>query len=676
MGNATSVVQNFNIQGDGNHFAPSAETASSAVPSLSLNPGLLNPGGKAWVLIDPTLNASDPSSLRLMTSADLSILSQSAVGNSTGFLPTSGMYTVATKETLSVVTNHALSQFEKLQMACELDRDYLDARGVSPDSVDIYNYIVYVDCFVGVSARQAASNFQQHVPVITKSRMTQFMTSAQNMLQVLGPWERDVRELLTILPTSTTAGKITCDMKSVVNFVNDQLSDTNLCRLYPECAASAVAKRNGGIRWKQPDTDEAPSLATNDVAASTMGALANTTPLAEKSNSGEESMRLVNDVGVDIICSRAPVSSSVWSRTVEPKPYNIRTLRVEEALWLRECQTSDGFDVQYTLPDQSTQKHFWLQKGSTVINLEQTGSMMFEVNISGKDYKKGTFDPDNKKLVFLVMQSKIPFESWTSAAQITGIAQVAEVTVHAADSSTPGQKIIGETSLSYLFERETVTTANTEVNTYLFCTWQLDDAQTNGDNAWQDAWDGITTLTPLTSGTVTIKGTSVDSVVPTDLVGAYTPEALAAALPNDAGRILANKAIKLADAIKKEDDSVIDESSPFSTPIQGVLAVQQLDNIGTRGVRIIQPPSFLKRVASRALHMFLGDPQSILKQATPVLRDPDVWTGFIQGVRDGIRTKSLSAGARSVYNNVTATQSVQTWKQGFLTKIQTLFKPS
>nr|UPQ51129.1 muB [Avian orthoreovirus]WBR44936.1 mu B [Avian orthoreovirus] len=675
MGNATSVVQNFNIQGDGNHFSPSAETTSSAVPSLSLNPGLLNPGGKAWTLINPTLNASDPSSLRLMTSADLSTLSQSAIGNSTGLLPTSGMYTVANKETLSVVTNHALSQFEKLQMACELDRDYLDARGVSPESVDIHNYIVYVDCFVGVSARQAASNFQQHVPVITKSRMTQFMTSAQNMLQVLGPWEHDVRELLTILPTSTTAGKITCDMKSVVNFVNDQLSDTNLCRLYPECAASSVAKRNGGIRWKQPDTDEAPSLATNDIAASTMGALANTTPLAEKSNSGEESMRLVNDVGVDIICSRAPVSSSVWSRTVEPKSYNIRTLRVEEALWLRECQTSNGFDVQYTLPDQTTHKHFWLQQGSTVINLEQTGSMMFEVNISGKDYKKGTFDPDNQKLVLLVMQSKIPFESWTSAAQITGIAQVAEVTVHAADSSTPGRKIIGETSLSYLFERETVTTANTEVNTYLFCTWQLDDAQSNGDNAWQDAWDGITTLTPLTSGTVTVKGTSVDSVVPTDLVGAYTPEALAAALPNDAGRILANKAIKLADAIKKEDDSVIDESSPFSTPIQGVLAVQQLDTVGTRGVRIIQPPSFLKRVASRALHMFLGDPQSILKQATPVLRDPDVWTGFIQGVRDGIRTKSLSAGVRSVYNNVTATQSVQTWKQGFLTKIQTLFRP-
>nr|APD15379.1 outer shell [Avian orthoreovirus] len=676
MGNATSVVQNFNIQGDGSHFAPSAETTSSAVPSLSLNPGLLNPGGKAWTLIDPTLDASDPSSLRLMTSADLSVLSNAATRNATGFLPTSGMYIVPSKETLSVVTSHALSQFEKLQMACELDRDYLDARGVAPASVDISNYIVYIDCYVGVSARQAASNFQTHVPVITKSRMTQFMTSAQNMLQVLGPWERDVRELLTILPTSTTAGKLSCDMRSVVRFIDDQLSDTSLCRLYPECAASAVAKRNGGIRWKQPDSDDAPSLATNDVAASTMGALANTTPLAEKSNSGEESMRLVNDVGVDIICSRAPISASVWSRTVEPKSYNIRTLRVEEALWLRECQASSGFDVEYTLPDESGQKHFWLQKGSTVINLEQTGSMMFEVNVSGKDYKKGSFDPNNKKLVLLVMQSKIPFEMWTTASQISGIAQVAEVTVHAADSSTPDRKIIGETSLSYLFERETVTTANTEVNTYLLCTWQLDAQQSDGTNAWQDAWDAVTTLTPLTSGTVTVKGTSVDSIVPADLVGSYTPESLSAALPNDAGRILADKAIRLADAIKKEDDSVIDESSPFSTPIQGVLAVKQLDTDGTRGIRTLQPPAFLKRVASRALHMFLGDPQSILKMTTPVLKDPDVWTGFIQGVRDGIRTKSLSAGVRSVYNNVTATQSVQSWKQGFLTKVQTLFKPS
>nr|AAV34186.1 structural protein muB [Avian orthoreovirus] len=676
MGNATSVVQNFNIQGDGNHFAPSAETASSAVPSLSLNPGLLNPGGKAWVLIDPSLNASDPASLRLMTSADLSTLSQSAIGNSTGFLPTSGMYAISTQETLNVVTNHAISQFEKLYMACELDRDYLDARGVSPESVDIHSYIVYVDCFVGVSARQAASNFQRHVPVITKSGMMQFMTSAQNILQVLGPWERDVRELLTILPTSTTAGKISCDMKSVVNFVGEQLSDTSLCRLYPECAAAAVACRNGGIRWKRVDADEAPSLATNDVAASTMGALANTTPLSEKSNSGEESMRLVNDVSVDIMSSRAPINASIWARTVEPRSYNIRTLRVEEALWLRECQATNGFDVAYMLPDQTTQKHFWLQKGPTVINLEQTGSMMFEVNISGKDYKKNDFDPDNRKLVLLVMQSKIPFESWTVATQIDGIAQVAEVTVHATDSSTPNRKIIGETSLSYLFERETVTTANTEINTYLLCTWQLDDAQTNANNAWPDAWDAITTLTPLTAGTVTVKGTSVDSITPVDLVGSYTPEAISAALPNDAGLILADKAMKLANAITKEDDSVIDESSPFSTPIQGVLAVQQLDNVGTRGARTIQPPSFLKRVASRALHMFLGDPQSILKQTTPVLRDPEVWTGFIQGVRDGIRTKSLSAGVRSVYNNVTATQSVQAWKQGFLTKVQTLFKPS
>nr|QPB10700.1 MAG: mu B outer capsid protein [Cataraqui virus] len=675
MGNATSVVQNFNIQGDGNHFSPSAETASSAVPSLSLNPGLLNPGGKAWTLIDPTLDPNDPASLRLMTTSDIPQTAEANAPNGTGFLPSSGMYALSTKETLSVVTDHALAQFEKLQMACELDREYLDARGVSPESVQFDNYVIYVSCYVGVSARQASRNYRTNVPVISKSRMINYMTSAQNVLQVLGPWEKDIREVMTMVPSSTPFGKISCDMRSVVALLEEQLPDVNLCRMYPEAAAASLAKRNGGIRWKEPDSDEAPSLATNDVAASTMGALANTIPLAEKSNTTEESMRLVSESSIDMTCSRQPISSSVWAKTVEPKTYNIRTLKVEEALWLRQNQADSGFDVTYTLPDGETQKHFWLAKGSTVINLEQTGSMMFEVNIEGKNYKKGSFDPNGKKLVFILMQSKIPFESWTAASQIYGTAQVGEVTVYAADSSTPDAKIIGATSLSYLFERETVTTADTELNTYLLCTWQLDSA---GDaaNSWVDAWDASTKLTPLTSGTVTVKGATVDQVTPVDLVGSYSPEALNAALPNDAANILALRADKMARAIKNEDDSIIDEASPFSMPIHGVLAVQQKQTEGTRGVRIIQPPSFLKKIASRALHMFLGDPKSILKQATPVLKDPAVWTGFVQGIRDGIRNKSLSAGVRSVFDNVTAVQSVQTWKQGFLTQVQTLFKPS
>ncbi|AHW40451.1 muB [tvarminne orthoreovirus] len=675
MGNATSVVQNFNIQGDGNHFSPSAETASSAVPSLSLNPGLLNPGGKAWTLIDPSLDANDPSSLRLMTTEDIPSTLASTTPNGTGFLPSSGMYTVSKKETLSVVTDHAIAQFEKLQMACELDREYLDARGVSPESVQFDNYIAYISCYVGVSARQAAKNYRQNVPVISKSRMINYMTSAQNVLQVLGPWEKDIREVLTFIPSSTPYGKISCDMKSVVAFMDEQLPEMNLCRMYPEAAAASIAKRNGGIRWKEPDSDDAPSLATNDVAASTMGALANTIPLSEKSNTTEESMRLVAESAIDVTCSRQPISSSVWAKTVEPKTYNIRTLKASEALWLRQSQTQAAFNVEYKLPDGETRKNFRIMKGSTVINLEQTGSMMFVVNIAGKSYAKGDFDPNGKTLVLLVMQSKLPFESWTAASNINGIAQVAEVTVYAADSSINGSKIIGDTALTYLFERETITTANTEINTYLLCTWQQ-DTTTNDNDSWPDAWDAATTLTPLTTGTVTIKGATVNEVTPVDLVGTYSPEALAAALPNDAAHILALRADKMARAIKNEDDSVIDEASPFSVPIQGVLAVQQKQTFGTRGVRTIHPPSFLKKLASRAMHMFLGDPKSILKQTTPVLKDPEVWTSFVQGIRDGIRNKSLSAGIRAVYDNVTAVQSVRTWKQGFLTQVQTLFKPS
>ncbi|AEQ49378.1 major outer capsid [Pulau reovirus] len=673
MGNATSIVQNFNIKGDGNTFSPSAETASSAVPSLSLNPGLLNPGGKAWTLIDPTVPATAPGSLRLMTTEDVPAALGTSILGSNGAAPSSGMYLVPVKETLNVVTDHAIAQFEKLQSAYELDRDYLDEKGVAPESVSFKNYLTYVDCYVGVSARQAATNFQKHVPVVTKSKMMSFMTSAQNILSLLGPWEKSIREVLTMLPSSTPYGTLKCDMKAIVAMLEEQLPEGNLCRLYPQAAACSIARRNGGVRWKEPNSDEAPSLATNDVAASTMGALANTTPLADKSNTTEESMRLVSESSVDLICSRRPISASVWARTVEPKSYNIRTLKVSEALWLRQSQVSAGFDVAYNLND-STQRHFWITTGTTVINLEQTGSMMFEVNIEGKDYKKGNFQPNGATLVLLVMQSRLPFETWTVSSQIEGIAQVASIVVTAGSGSTVNTSIIGSTSLSYLFERETITTANTEVNTYLLCTWQSSSICTDADS-WPDAWDAVTTLTPLTTGTVTVKGSTVEKVTPVDLIGSYTPESLTAALPNDAGNILALRAETLAKAVKNEDDSVTDESSPFSAPIQGILALQQKETEGTAGTPDLKPPGTLQKIASRAMHMFLGDPKSVLKQTTPVLKDPQVWTSFVQGVRDGIRNKSLSAGVRSIVDNLSAVQSVKEWKQNVLGKIQKLFKP-
>nr|QNN26234.1 muB [Reptilian orthoreovirus] len=674
MGTASSIVQNFNITGDGNSFAPTADQTSSAVPTLSLQPGILNPGGLAFKLIDPTKDPTDPGALALMTTDDLPELVVTDTINAAGALPISGMYLDSKPEKLTVVTEHALEQMRKNESAVEISRPYLSKIAVMPQSTFFTDYIVQIKgCYVGTSATQASRSYVEGPYVITQSRMTTYMSVMATASNALSKWSRAVTEVLNIIPTTTPYGKTECDMRSVVKFLDQVLPEDHLARDYPEEMAETVAKINGGIRWKDELTGTAPSLAINDVAAPTMATLSNTMPLAEKSETTTDSLALVNDADVDLMSCDRPISSTVWARTVDPKAYNIRVLPLEATMWLRTAAQSADFIVNWTVPEDSTTYYIKIMAGARVINLEQTGTMTFTVDLEGKNYKTTNFEPNGKKVALIAMQSKVPFEQWTASSMITGVTMVASETLAAAPSSTPGAAIIAKTALTYIFEREAITVADTEVNTYLFCGFVLTETPTTDNYPWYDVWDAVTTLTPMTTGTVTVNGATVNEVTPTSLIGAYTPTALSAALPNDAGVIMQKRAEKLAKAIKNEDDTVADEASTYSMPIMGVLALQ---NAGTyRNARLSFDPASLLKKASRAFQMFLGNPQSILDMTTPVMKDPAVWRALAQGVRDGIRNKSMGAGVKSIFDKVSATKSVQKWNQGILTQIQTLYPP-
>ncbi|AOM63689.1 muB [Reptilian orthoreovirus] len=671
MGNASSIVQNFNITGDGNSFAPTADQTSSAVPTLSLEPGLLNPGGLAYKLVDPTKEPTDPGALALLTTKDLPELAITDTTNAGGILPVSSMYIDQKPEKLTVVTDHALEQMRKNESAIEISRAYLSQIAVMPQSTFFMDYVVQIKgCYVGTSATQAARSYVSNPYVITKTRMSTYMTVMATASNALSKWSRAVTEVANLIPTTTPFGKTECDMRSVVKFLDEVLPEDHLARDYPEEMADNLAKINGGIRWKDETTGDVPSLAINDVAAPTMAIMANTMPLAEKSETTKDSLALMNDADVDLMSCDRPISSTVWARVVNPKSYNIRVIPLESSLWLRTAASGADFIVSWTPPDTSVTHYIKIMHGARVINLEQTGTMTFNVDLEGKNYKTTDFNPNGQTVGLVVMQSKVPFEQWTAASMITGVTMVASEVLVANDSSTAGASIIGKTSLTYIFERETITVADTEVNTYLFCGFIVDATPTTATYPWYDTWDAQTTLTPMTTGTVTINGATVDEVNPTSLIGAYTPSALNSALPNDAGIIMTDRAEKLAKAIKNEDDTIMDEASTYSMPILGVLALQNATS------RASISPSSLLKTASRAFQMFLGNPQSILDMTTPVMRDPSVWRALAQGVRDGIRNKSLTSGIRSIYDKVSATKSVQKWKQGLLTQIQTLYPPS
>nr|QNN26256.1 muB [Reptilian orthoreovirus] len=674
MGNASSLVQNFNITGDGNSFAPTADQTSSAVPTLSLQPGILNPGGLAFKLIDPTKDPTDPGALAIMTTEDLPELAITDTNNSAGALPISGMYLDSKPEKLTVVTDHALEQMRKNESAVEISRPYLSRIAVMPQSTFFTDYVVKIKgCYVGASATQASRTYVEGPYVITQSRMTTYMSIMATASNALSKWSRAVTEVLNIIPTTTPYGKTECDMRSIIKFLDQVLPEDHLARDYPEEMAETVAKINGGIRWKDELTGKATSLAINDVAAPTMATLSNTMPLAEKSETTKDSLALMNDADVDLMSCDRPISSTVWARVVNPKSYNIRVLPLEASMWLRTAALTADFVVSWTSPDTSVTHYIKIMHGARVINLEQTGTMTFTVDLEGKNYKTTSLHPKAAPVGLVAMQSKVPFEQWTAASMVIGATMVASEVLVAAQSSTPGASIIAKTALTYIFERETIPLADTEVNTYLFCGFVLTETPTESNYPWYDVWDATTTLTPMTTGTVTVNGSTVNEVVPTSLIGAYTPTAMSAALPNDAGVILQGRAEKLAKAIKNEDDSVADEASTYSMPIMGVLALQ---DAGKPTMRAKFDPVGLLKKASRAFQMFLGNPKSILDMTTPVMKDPAVWRALAQGVRDGIRNKSMGAGVKSIFDKVSATKSVQKWKQGILTQIQTLYPPS
>ncbi|AMU04175.1 mu B [Mahlapitsi orthoreovirus] len=674
MGTASSLVQNFNIYGNGNVFRPTADQVSTAVPTLSLQPGVLNPGGLAWRRINPDVDPTAPGALIQMTTDDIPTASLTCTENASGLVPVNAMYMMLKKEELVVVTDHAIDQMHKLEYAMELSRAYLNEKSILPQSTSFDSYVIRVDCYVGASALQAARNFVRGAPLITRSRMVAYMTAIQNAFEILSDWESDIREAMNLIPSTTPYGATTCDMQSVIKFLDENLPENSLVRLYPQQAADSIARRNGGIRWKDEVTGDVPSLATNTVAAATLGVINNTVPLGEKSDVTSEAMSLVTVVKPDLVTSMRPVSSSVFATTVSPKTYNIRAQPVMEALWLRTAAAGVDMVVGWWSEEHAATHYTVIRPGTKVINLQQTGSMLITVDLVDKDYRTVHFNPDGQTVILLLLQSKIPFEQLTSPTELIGVAQVASVVLSASDSSTEGSAIINNTNLSYLFEREILRGPDTEVNTYLLCGFRTDSQPTKENMPWYDAWDAKTTLTPLTTGEVTLNGAAVPFVTPMSLIGAYTPEAMQGALPNDAGILLAERAMNLAEAIKLEDDSMADEASPFSAPIQGVLAIQQHEP--GEGVKAWLGPFDILRKAARAIQVFLGNPKSVLMQGVPVVSDPNVWIAMVQGIRDGIRNKSLSVGVRTALDNLNAVQSVRTWKSDFLTKVEKYYPPS
>nr|QJE50380.1 Mu 1 [Phocid orthoreovirus 1] len=672
MGNASSVVQNIHVTGDGNVFRPNAEQASSAVPSLSLSPGLLNPGGVPWILVSSDVSPTAPGALRRMTTADLPESDVTALSNQSGAVPTNSALVSRDVQPLVVVTDHARANFAKAETAIEMSREYLDAIRVLPVSPNYESLLTKVDCYVGASARQAVNNYMRGVYVISAAVQSIYMETIQSALKALDKWESDLRIAQTLLPTNTPIGSIECPMKSVVAHLDDQLPDDNLVRRYPAAAAIALSKRNGGIRWFDDASGEAPDMSINAVASSAAAPAALAPPLEEKSTLTSQALDLVAAAEPNVITSLAPISASVFAAPPVPADYNVRTLRLTDALWLREMasdQAASGFDVTVDECSSSAKWHLRLKKGTRAINLDQITPMRLVVDLAGKNYKTDDWNPNDKIVGIVVFQSKIPFDTWSVAAQCGEACVMAKEALFAAESSTAGQSIIGSTSLAYNFEPEQFPKYDPEKNLYLVVT----AISSSADAAFKqtDMWDCRLTMSSLTTGSLTMKGSEVSEVIPSNLVGSYTAAELRASLPNDVARSMISRAAMVAEAVKKDDDAGPDEVSPASAAIQGNLALNPV--VEGRGLVEKLSRSTLGKMASRALQAFLGDPSTIVTQAAPILSDKNNWLSLVHGVRTGLRNKSLSSGLHAAASKLSASDSVRGWAQGMLDKVAKAF---
>ncbi|AEK86193.1 outer shell protein [Baboon orthoreovirus] len=673
MGAGSSVVQHFEVYGDGNVFSPDARQATSAVPQLDLNIGDINPGGICFTLVSGARDPSSAGALRRLTTRDVS---QQAFRDQTHRISNDDEFLSDNTEVYFALTEHAIEQFGKLENACEIDRAYLNANGLLTTTFQLRHYYYTHSCYVGVSAEQAAKNFVKDAKIMSSRQLISYFSAVQNALTALAQWEVSIRQVMNLIPMTTPFGSTKCDMTSVVQFLDANLPEEHPVRYFPYEAALSISRRNGGIRFKDK-RGETLSNAVNAVSSAAGAPLSNALSPAYKSSIARQALNDLDVADIDVLSSSRPIASSVLARSMEPQQYNIRALPASSTMWLRQLYQNVSFEVGWENTETHTRHYFEIKFGTKAIHLNSMGSMNVLVNYGNKSYSAPGFDPDHKQVYLLLVQSKIPFEDWKRAEDIIAILPLASTTLHAEEGSFYNTKLLDETALNVLFEKELIAESGDEVNSYMLCTFVSDQGRVGGNaiTPFADAWDANTTFFPLTLGDVSVNGTSTHRVTPSVLFGSYTPDILHSALPNEAGLIIGRRMARVAGAIKADDSTNPGEVSVYSTPITGRLILQQSRAQNVRGTAMPHHKGALFKLGSRALHMFMGRPESVMLSQTPIVRDSSVMVGLLQGARDGLRNKSISAEPKISNDSIGAMRSVQLLHQGLLNEVQTLYPP-
>ncbi|ABV01044.1 VP4 [American grass carp reovirus] len=647
MGNVQTSTNVYNIDGNGNTFAPSSQMASTASPAIDLKPGVLNPTGKLW----QTMGTGAPSADSLVLVVD-----------------NKGEYTYLS-ENMRETLNKAVTDVNMWQPLFQATKS-----GCGP--VVLANFTTISTGYVGATADDAFSNgLVSNGPFLATMHIMELQKTIAARMRDVAIWQKHLDTAMTLMTPDVSAGDVTCKWRSLLEFAQDILPLDNLCRSYPNEFYTVAAQRYPAIRPGQPDTQVAlpQPHPLGEVAGSFNAPTSEVGSLVGAGAALSDAISTLASKDLDLVEADTPLPVSVFTPSLAPRTYRPAFIDPQDAAWI--AQWNGDANIRIITTYQSTDYTVQLGPGPTrVIDMNAMIDAKLTLDVSGTilPFQENN-DLSSAIPAFVLIQTKVPLHSVTQASDVEGITVVSAAESSAINLSVNvrGDPRFDMLHLHAMFERETIAGIP---YIYGIGTFLIPSITSSSSFCNPTLMDGELTVTPLLLRETTYKGAVVDTVTPSEVMANQTSEEVASALANDAVLLVSGQLERLATVVGDVIPIASGEDDAATSAIVGRLAIEATMRARHGGdTRALPNFGQLWKRAKRAASMFASNPALALQVGVPVLADSGILSALTSGVSTAIRTGSLGKGVSDASSKLNARQSLTLARKTFFKKVEELW---
>ncbi|AQU42729.1 VP5 [Fall chinook aquareovirus] len=647
MGNVQTSTSVYNINGDGNSFAPTSEMVASASPAIDLKPGVLNPNGKLYVLSGSSAPSPDNLVLYVTQKGDYSYI----VTN--------------THDTLSKAALESNS-WEPLFTVTRT--------GCGP--LQLSDYTSHHSGYVGANADDAFANGPvDEGEFISSTDLKNFKTTLANRMQSVAEWSQYLDQAMSLLTPDIMAGTAGCKWKSVLEFLTSILPLDNLVLTYPNEFYTVAVGKYPALKPGTTPSSPPPSAGPLGEIASVMNAASSSVGLMNGSSAVlAAAMDKIAAKNLDLISSDSPLPVATFTPSLAPRSYRPAFIKQDDAHWISVMNPTAIIRVKTEV----SAAHYTVQIGpgpTKMLDMNRMIDSTLLLDISGAhiDFMD---NPDYSSAVpaIVLLETRVPYDEVQLAADIVGVSAIAAASLAVINMNVNvrGKSFIEMQHLQATFERETIVG---KPYVYGFGCLLLASATASSNFKNPTLMDGELTVTPILLRETTYKGDVVDSIIPSDIMGNQTTEELAVALANDAVVLMENNLSEIAKVIGDVVPVASDVNEAATSAVVSRLAIAETMSVRARSGNPRAFPDFsaLWSKAKRAASLFVSNPKAVLQAGVPILASSGVIDAMTSAIGTTVRTGSIGKGVQDAVSVLRARNSITRLRQGFFKKVEELW---